>query len=91
MTDAEILACFPPGFLAAVALVLVAGGARHGCAPSESGGGQTFDDHLRHALDHVYGVAQGDTSELHLEHAIARLVLAWSMCGVELAKKADRG
>lgn len=80
-----LVACFPPGVLAEVAEVLVAGGIRHGCAAHESGGGQTFDDHLRHALDHVYGVVQGATDQPHLAHAIARLVLARGVAG------ADRG
>ena len=74
MSDAD---CFPPGFLAAVAAVLRAGAERHGVAPHETGGGQTRDDHLRHAIDHLYGAAMGDTSEPHILNATARLALAW--------------
>jgi len=76
VSDAELVACFPPGVLERVADVLREGGEAKGCAPHETGGGQTFDDHLRHALDHVYGAAHGDASEPHIDHAIARLVLA---------------
>lgn len=83
--DAALLAdarCFPPGVLAEAAAVLRAGGARHGVAANATGGGQTREDHLRHALDHVYGAAMGDESEPHIDHAIARLALAR---GLELA------
>ena len=82
-TDAAaLLACFPPGVLAEVAAVLREGAAAKGCAPHETGGGQTREDHLAHALDHVHGASVGDTSEPHIDHAIARLVLAR---GLELA------
>lgn len=78
--DAAILAdarCFPPGFLAAVAAALRGGAERHGVAPHETGGGQTREDHLRHAIDHLYGSAMGDDREPHLVNATARLALAW--------------
>ena len=82
-TDAAgLLACFPAGVLEEVADVLRAGAAAKGCAPHETGGGQTREDHLAHALDHVHGASVGDTSEPHIDHAIARLVLAR---GLELA------
>ena len=77
-----LLACFPAGVLENVAPVLRAGGERHGVAASETGGGQTREDHLAHAIDHVHGASVGDTSEPHIDHAIARLVLAR---GLELA------
>lgn len=70
----QVLACFPPGLLSEVAAILRDN--PHGVGPTESGGGQTSEDHLSHAIDHVYGVAMGDESEPHLTHAIARLVLA---------------
>jgi hypothetical protein len=70
-------AAFPLGYLAEVAAILRAGAKRHGCEPHETGGDQSFDDHLRHALDHVYGAAMGATDEPHLLHAAARLALAF--------------
>lgn len=78
--------CLPPGLLAAVAAVLREGGAAKGCAPHESGGGQTMAEHLEHAFDHVggarsveqcHGAAEVDPDDL--THAIARLALAWSL------------
>lgn len=89
--DAELLAaarCFPPGVLAKVAAVLRAGGADRGVEPHQTGGGQTREDHLRHAIDHVYGAAMGDESEPHVDHAIARLALAR---GPELATAGGSG
>lgn len=88
-SDAAILAdaaCLPPGLLAAVAAVLREGAAAKGCAPHESGGGQTMAEHLEHAFDHVggarsveqcHGAAEVDPDDL--THAIARLALVWSL------------
>lgn len=88
-SDAAILAdarCLPPGLLAAVAAVLREGGAAKGCAPHESGGGQTMAEHLEHAFYHVggarsveqcHGAAEVDPDDL--THAIARLALVWSL------------
>lgn len=87
--DAAILAdarCLPPGLLAAVAAVLREGATAKGCAPHESGGGQTMAEHLEHAFDHVggarsveqcHGAAEVDPDDL--THAIARLALVWSL------------
>ena len=36
------------------------------------------EDHLNHALMHVYGHLQGDRQEDHLQHAFCRLMMAWS-------------
>lgn len=78
--------CLPPGLLAAVAAVLREGAAAKGCAPHESGGGQTMAEHLEHAFDHVggarsveqcHGAAEVDPDDL--THAIARLALVWSL------------
>ena len=85
--DAALLAdarCLPPGLLAAVAVVLREGGTAKGCAPHESGGGQTYRDHIEHAAEHVadLDVAIDDEApadEDDLTHAIARLALAWSL------------
>lgn len=80
LADAALLAdarALPAGVLARVAAVLRAGGERYGVAPHETGGNQSFDDHIRHALDHVYGAAQDADGDPHLLHAIARLVLAY--------------
>ena len=83
--DAALLAaarCFPPGFLAAVAAVLVEGARVNGCQPWESGGGQTVGDHLEHAYQHAARSVQdhletGRASDEDLTHAAARLALAW--------------
>lgn len=87
--DGLILAdarCLPPGLLAAVAAVLREGATAKGCAPHESGGGQTMAEHLEHAFDHVggarsveqcHGAAEVDPDDL--THAIARLALVWSL------------
>ena len=85
--DLAILAdarCLPPGLLAAVAVVLREGGTAKGCAPHESGGGQTYRDHIEHAAEHVadLDVAIDDEApadEDDLTHAVARLALAWSL------------
>jgi hypothetical protein len=81
--------CFPPGVLAEVAAVLRHGQAKYSAAsPAETGGGQTREDHIRHAIAHVYGAAMGDESEPHIAHAIARLALAR---GLELAAAGGGG
>ena len=71
-----LVSTFPQGVLEAVAEVLTAGGKAKGCAANETGGGQSLEDHLFHAREHVYGAQNEDTSEPHVLHAIARLVLA---------------
>lgn len=85
MSDAEILASFPPGFLAAVAAVLVEGARVKGCEPWESGGNQSFKDHLTHLAGHAdrawcdadeYGPQRVDPEDI--THAAARCALAWA-------------
>lgn len=91
--DAALLAaarCFPPGYLAEVAAILTAGGKRHGCEPHETGGGQSIDDHLQHALDHLHAVDHGlmhgrdvkpdrDSGRSQFAHAGARTALGWGL------------
>lgn len=37
------------------------------------------EDHLNHALMHIFGFMQGDRQEDHLQHAFCRLMMAWSV------------
>ena len=95
----RIAASFPPGFLEEVAAILVSN--PHGVGPTESGGGQTLDDHLQHAINHLL-VADNDLSKpgatvprpdpdsgrSQFAHAAARCALAR---GLELTAEAARG
>lgn len=86
--DAALLAaarCFPPGFVEAVAAVLVEGARVKGCEPWESGGGQSLVDHLEHLCGHAdrahLDATHGTTGvdETDLTHAAARAALAYVM------------
>lgn len=89
MSDADILSSFPPGFLAEVAAILRAGGKRHGCAPHETGGGQTLVDHVSHlkahAADAERAVVVGDhahdpdSGASQWAHVGARAALAYGL------------
>ena len=81
--------CIPPRALRELARVLRFGGAKHGCDPAASGGGQTVDDHIEHARQHLLTArssrldlpnpppaTDADTGALHLIHAAARALLA---------------
>jgi len=41
------------------------------------------EDHLNHALMHIFGFMQGDRQEDHLQHAFCRLMMAWSVANAE--------
>lgn len=43
----------------------------------------TSDDNFEHALTHMIAYLQGDTGDQHLEHALARLMMAVHMKYVE--------
>ena len=42
------------------------------------------DDNFEHALTHMIAYLQGDTGDMHLEHALARLMMAVHMKYVEI-------
>lgn len=44
------------------------------------------EDHLNHALMHIYGHLGGDRQEDHLQHAFCRLMMAWSTANTLPAK-----
>jgi hypothetical protein len=80
--------CIPPGYLAEVAAILRAGAERHGCAPHETGGEQSLDDHLRHLLGHANRVdgdlmhgrdvkPDPDSGRSQFAHVGARAALGW--------------
>ena len=75
--------CIPPRALREIARVLKHGGAKHGCGPEESGGGQTVETHLSHARAHLDMTGKvgarsrdADTGALDAVHAAARALLA---------------
>lgn len=41
----------------------------------------TVDDHLNHALAHIYGYLAGDGTDDHLGHALTRLHMAVDLDG----------
>jgi hypothetical protein len=72
----------PPGALAAFDFLLRHGAEKHGCGVSETGGGQTAEDHAEHALDHLWrvmtwgpSIRDEETGRRDAEHAMVRLGL----------------
>lgn len=85
--DAALLAlarCFPPGLLAEAAALLTERGAKTGAGPTDTVDGQTFDDHVEHADEHMIDVALGcatdvDSGRHPIAHVVARMALAYEM------------
>lgn len=96
---AMVRACFPPGLLDEVAALLIERAALTGAAPSDTVDGQTVDDHLQHAIDHLL-IADNDMSAPGVDvpkpdrdsgrsqfaHAIARCSLAYGLAAREAGR-----
>jgi hypothetical protein len=63
----------PPVALFEIAKVLGEGAEKYGVGNWEN---IEVNDHLNHAIQHVYGYLMGDKTEEHLGHAICRLMFA---------------
>jgi hypothetical protein len=63
----------PPIALFEVAKVLAEGAEKYGAYNWKN---IDINDHLNHAIQHVYGHLSGDRTEEHLSHAICRLMFA---------------
>lgn len=63
----------PPSALFKVAEVLAEGAAKYGDKNWEL---IPVDDHLNHALNHLFGYLGNDKTEDHLSHALCRLLFA---------------
>lgn len=63
----------PPLASLAVAEVLAVGCAKYG---KNNWHGISVEDHLNHALIHIYSHLAGDTQDDHLEHAACRMMMA---------------
>lgn len=63
----------PPRAAFALAEVMAQGAKRYA---KDNWRGIALDDHLNHALAHIFGYMAGDRSDPHLEHALTRLAMA---------------
>lgn len=63
----------PPLSLLDVAAVLKGGADKYGV---DNWRGLSVDDHLNHALVHIYAFLAGDTQDNHLGHATCRMMMA---------------
>lgn len=70
----------PPLALFEVAKVLSEGAEKYGAYAWKN---IEVNDHLNHAIQHVYGYLSGDRTEEHLSHAICRLMFALEVSEVE--------
>lgn len=62
-----------PKALLAIGAVLKEGAAKYG---EENWRGIDLNDHINHALVHIYAYLAGDTSDDHIEHAATRMIFA---------------